>query len=620
MGTNGDISTATERNWARLRTDGSTRLTKRANKRRSSRRILPLEYVSHGENRAFVQQVAALCGEKSLDPVRIVEAAARRLLEQQDMLTLPHVRQALGAYALEPLAEIENLTIPEDEWDILGLLYQSMLPEGRKNELGSYYTPEPVARNMTKDLDFSRGQRFLDPCCGSGSFLLSASAPEPEQLYGVDLDPAAVLIARVNLLLKYRNRVFVPQIFCGDFLELPPERGEALAFPEPGFSYIVTNPPWGAASGQGSGETFSRFFVEAYRWLRDQGDIRFLFPESLLHVRSHRAFRSFLLEQCHIRQITRYSRLFSGVSTPYLDLRCRKEAPGDTVMREEKGRLEAFPLEGFCQSENRVFSFLFPEELEILRMIRQRGEYDLSGSIWALGIVTGDNKGKLREEGGDGWEPIYTGREIRRYTLAPPRKYIRFDPSKLQQAAREAWYRAPEKLAYKFISGRLTFAYDNSGNLFLNSANLLIPRIPQMACKTVLAFLNSEVFQFFYQCVLGGVKVLKGNLLELPFPQISGEEDQMLAALVDRILRGEGEADAALQEAVYRLYRFSPEQAACIHRRVTWSKPGAAIAGAAGLGPGAGAPRMLSARRKTNGISLTFAENCGIFRTSSMHI
>lgn len=575
MEKNADISTATERNWARLHTDSSTRLMKRANKRRSSRRIFPLEYVSCAENRVFVQEWMDWFGENSADPGQVVEAAARRLLEQQGMLDLPHVRQALRDYSLEPLPHIERLTLPENEWDILGLLYQSMLPEGKKNEIGSYYTPRAVAQNLTKDLDFSQGQRFLDPCCGSGSFLLAAPSPLPQNLYGVDLDPTAVLIARVNLLRKYRNQIFQPQIFCGDFLNLPSADAEALGQKERGFSYIVTNPPWGGSGGRlsgvkeiRSGETFSCFFVEAYSWLREKGKIRFLFPESLLHVRSHRDLRSFLLEQCHIQQITRYSRLFSGVTTSFLDLRCQKMPPGNTVVLEENGCLQTFPLEGFHQSENRVFSFLSPEELEILQRIRQQGKYDLSDSEWALGIVTGDNRNQLKSTGGAGWEPIYTGREIRRYTLEPPRQYIYYDRSRMQQAAREECYRTPEKLVYKFISGKLTFAYDHTGSLFLNSANILIPRVPHMECRTVLAFLNSEVLQFFYQCVSGGVKVLKGNLLELPFPQISQEENRTLAGLVERILQGEEEQDAVLQEAIYQIYRFTPEQIACVRRKI----------------------------------------------------
>ena len=74
--------------------------------------------------------------------------------------------------------------------------------------LGSYYTPQKIACNMTKDFDFSKGQLFFDPCCGSGAFLLTVTANEPSQLYGVDNDKVAVLISKINMLLKYIDSVY----------------------------------------------------------------------------------------------------------------------------------------------------------------------------------------------------------------------------------------------------------------------------------------------------------------------------------------------------------------------------------------------------------------------------
>ncbi|MBQ9129039.1 MAG: hypothetical protein IJY15_14940, partial [Thermoguttaceae bacterium] len=96
-----------------------------------------------------------------------------------------------------------------------------------------------------------------------------------------------------------------------------------------------------------------------------------------------------------------------------------------------------------------------------------------------------------------GCEAIYTGEEVEPFRLKPPRFYLRYDRSRLQQVAKEEIYRAPEKLIYRFVSQRLTFAYDASQRLTLNSANALIPRIPGASAKTVAALLNSELFQFF---------------------------------------------------------------------------------------------------------------------------
>ena len=49
---------------------------------------------------------------------------------------------------------------------------------------------------MTSDICLSNDKRFLDPCCGSGAFLTQIAASNPENLYGIDIDPLAVMIAK----------------------------------------------------------------------------------------------------------------------------------------------------------------------------------------------------------------------------------------------------------------------------------------------------------------------------------------------------------------------------------------------------------------------------------------
>lgn len=157
-------------------------------------------------------------------------------------------------------------------------------------------------------------------------------------------------------------------------------------------------------------------------------------------------------------------------------------------------------------------------------------------------------------------EKIYTGKEIQPYTLKPAKNYILYDRAKLQQVAREEIYRASEKLAYKFISKKLVFSYDNSGGLFLNSANILIPSIPGMSVKSVLAFLNSSLFQFMYLKLFGEVKILKGNLMELPFPRISNADNDRLIALVDKVLEGDFSKMEEIEQVIFSIYSFDNKQ------------------------------------------------------------
>lgn len=44
------------------------------------------------------------------------------------------------------------------------------------------------------------------------------------------------------------------------------------------------------------------------------------------------------------------------------------------------------------ETENLILNLLSDEDLSIVRIVKSKGKYSLQSSIWALGIVTGDNK------------------------------------------------------------------------------------------------------------------------------------------------------------------------------------------------------------------------------------
>ena len=182
----------------------------------------------------------------------------------------------------------------------------------------------------------------------------------------------------------------------------------------------------------------------------------------------------------------------------------------------------------------------------------------MEDSIWALGIVTGDNKNKIKTHKlGSDYEVIYTGKDVGKYTLAIPTKYIKYDRSQLQQCAKDDIYRCQEKLVYKFISKTLCFAYDNNSSLFLNSANILIPKIDGMSIKTVLAFLNSDIFAYYYKKKYLDIKILKNNLLTLPFPKITSLQDKEITQLVDLVLNGDRRAIESINEYIFSIYSLT---------------------------------------------------------------
>jgi hypothetical protein len=185
---------------------------------------------------------------------------------------------------------------------------------------------------------------------------------------------------------------------------------------------------------------------------------------------------------------------------------------------------------------------------------------DLSHSQWALGIITGNNAKVLKDRPRKGLEPIFMGKDISKYGLKKASRYIKYNRADFQQCAKDEFYRAKEKLVYKFVSSHLCFTYDDQQRLFLNSANILIPKVDGMSIKTVLAFLNSGLFNFLYAKRFNDIKILKGNLSALPFPKISLEQDRQLTALVDRALHGDFSAQTEIDDLIFELYQIEKEE------------------------------------------------------------
>lgn len=116
-------------------------------------------------------------------------------------------------------------------------------------------------------------------------------------------------------------------------------------------------------------------------------------------------------------------------------------------------------------------------------------------------------------------------------------------PETFQQIAPIQYYRAKEKLLYRFICNQLVFAYDNKQTLSLNSCNLLIPEIEGLDIKYIMAILNSRTAQFFFKKQFHSVKVLRSHIEQIPIPEIKKEAQDRIIVMVDSILEASKDND-----------------------------------------------------------------------------
>lgn len=129
--------------------------------------------------------------------------------------------------------------------DFFKELYQSMMPSAVRHSLGEYYTKRWMAKQVVEEavqLANCPNWRGLDPCCGSGTFITVMIDKVLQELdgrtksekleailnrvKGIDLNPVAVLTARVNYfiniahLLEDQTELEIP-IYLGDASYVP---------------------------------------------------------------------------------------------------------------------------------------------------------------------------------------------------------------------------------------------------------------------------------------------------------------------------------------------------------------------------------------------------------------
>jgi hypothetical protein len=249
-------------------------------------------------------------------------------------------------------------------------------PETKKAG-GVYYTPativdhvvqHTVAELLGRELS---SPRIVDPACGAGSFLLAAyeflldwhrnhnNAHGTEKLtfaakkrillgciYGVDIDPRAVAVTRLSLLLKLAEDCspadlqraltlnLEGNLKCGNAVIAPDfDDGAAGAglgafdwaggFPHimrtGGFSAVIGNPPWGQKgvsrdatikqylwtrfpSSRGIHDLFRPFVEQGIALLSPGGMFGFVLPDIVL-LKDYEATRRYLLEQLALTRI-----------------------------------------------------------------------------------------------------------------------------------------------------------------------------------------------------------------------------------------------------------------------------------------------------------------------------
>lgn len=412
----------------------------------------------------------------------------------------------------------KGATVPESTVDVIEVQPRPI----RKRSSGVYYTPAWVVDHLIDavfdEFDVktppSVEPRILDPSCGSGSFLIKAfdkliegrasrirRTLDDEQrlnlirtsVFGVDLDPQAVEIARLNLLLRaLESKRRLPPLFSnikvGDSLVGSPEKMsfETLAepfdwpsefptiFSDGGFDAIVGNPPWVALTGPRSRavdrshldyyraqyavsaeqivDTFALFIERSHGLLKDGGLLAFVLPDVLL-LKNYPRTREFILEHFCIIEIAHIGRAFPTVHLDAITMLLRRESDPkkrsstqiQTAFVEDAARpwpFQTIRQDSFLKTPKYRFNLSLTSSNNRLLSNLEKGTVPF-GDLYEAheGIHSGNIRYKLfidSPEGvGNARRLIFGRDEIQRFHVSWAGRWVNYDKSLIDRPAGE---------------------------------------------------------------------------------------------------------------------------------------------------------------------------------------
>lgn len=522
--------------------------------------------------------------------------------------------------------------------DVLGNMYEQYLghilkktdkrakfssESAHRKEQGIYYTPtyvvDYIVRNTVGEL--AKNKKFdlenikiLDPACGSGSFLMKAfdylvtlskqkngdidqtkldltgvSATYGKKveilknnIFGVDLDPKAVEIAQLNLLLKAAEKkqrlpTLQENVKVGDSLVDDQKVIKEKAFKwneefEPimesgGFDVIIGNPPYvftrernfgaGAkeffkenysnrieleskskAKQSGKLNLFALFLIRGIDLLKEEGLLSFIIPNTFLRVNTYIKLRKFILNHCKILNIADAGTgVFEGVTASTVIVVLQKESEekkrknnkinvSKLSAHDENGDVHQIVQEDFMNNENYVFNIISNKKFsditsKIERKTKPLGEIGRSFN----GIATKKDKSKYISHypKNSKYKPLLEGKDIKRYRVEFKNKFIVYDRELLHRPRDEKIFLNNEKIITQRIGGGadvIIATLDNEQYYTFNSTNNIILHNNKFSSKYILGLLNSKLLNWYYVIQFTNMSTLTVNISKTNLEQL----------------------------------------------------------------------------------------------------
>jgi len=520
------------------------------------------------------------------------------------------------------------------ESDVLGNIYEQYLgnilkstpkrakleeSKTHRKEQGIYYTPSYIVDYIVKNAlgeyikthtpEEIKKVRILDPACGSGSFLIRAYKElenywkqnsdfaqltlDSEEFYskkveilrnnifGVDLDPKAVEIAQLNLLLQISERkqrlpLLQNNIKVGNSLIDDPSISDKAfkweeEFPEimkeGGFDIVIGNPPYirNTELSKIEKEFFEEKFICAYeqfdifilffeigiKLLKNGGYLSFITSNKFIASEYGKKLRHLILNSCKIRNLLDLSRLrvFKDASTYPSVINLQKEfverVRRDNFVKFQKiERIEDIGSDintimvkqsNFEGEDNKFLKEFGDKKIELIKKIENE-------SLRIKDVFTcqrGSPKNKI--------ELANTRTKDSLLCIEPKnidKYFFQTSDNKFVVSNLQNKILSKEKILLPRTVLYLKAAYNEGNSFIMDRIYYLMPKdAEKINLKFVVGVLNSKLIDFYYKInfssthVGGGYLDLRGSQIEqLPIRIPENYEQETVAKLVDKAI------------------------------------------------------------------------------------
>ncbi|MFX1274516.1 MAG: Eco57I restriction-modification methylase domain-containing protein [Promethearchaeota archaeon] len=254
---------------------------------------------------------------------------------------------------IEDLVELNNI---DDEYDIIGNLYEKRKNQAERKELGEFYTPKLIVNYILDSIGYKFENnidelKIIDISCGSGSFLVEAVKRIKlrwknkfkirnfselsianaikiieniqNNIFGMDVNPIAVILCQINFYLALSEIInqIMQQI---EGYNLPifniSDISALKIIPSGDFDFVVGNPPYlfmrdipisqreaieslQLETNTGQYDYYQIFMELGTKHLKNHGFLGYIVPDSFLTLSNRRIIRKYIYNNTKIKEL-----------------------------------------------------------------------------------------------------------------------------------------------------------------------------------------------------------------------------------------------------------------------------------------------------------------------------